>query len=109
MQTDRLMKKSKAIALVVGVVLFGMAAVLFGTAAVIYAASPAQANNGPQMTQGYGKYKMELVSGVTSGDKTYWYIIVYNTETGRSKFYYGNVKEGTKSSHSMYNLPSSPL
>lgn len=109
MKEDNLMKKCKAIALVMGVAFFGIAAMLFGAAAVIYSASPAQADPAPQTIQTAGKYQMQLSTVLTSTDKSYWYVLVWDTETGRSKMYYGNISDGIKLAHSMYNLPSSPL
>lgn len=104
MKQNTFLEKCKAIALVMAA--FSM--ILFGAAALVYSASPAKADNGPQMTNGTGKYQMEL-STILKNSATYWYILVYNTETGRSKFYYGSTEVGTKSASSAYNLPSSPL
>ncbi len=87
-------------ALILGVVLFGTAAILFSTA-------PAQAD-APQTSYATGKYGMSLSTIVENG-KTMWYVLIWDTETGRSKFYYGNGKEGTQPALSRFNLPSSPL
>ena len=94
-------EKCKGIALILGVVLFGTAAILFST-------TPAQAD-APQTMYATGKYQMAITSINSNDNNTYWYIIAWDTETGRSKFYYGSVKEGTKAAYGKFQLPSSPL
>ncbi|MFK7798810.1 MAG: hypothetical protein AB8E82_15270 [Aureispira sp.] len=101
MNNTSFFEKCKGIALILGVVLFGTAAVLFSTA-------PAQAD-APQTMYATGKYQMAITSIQTNTDKTYWYILVWDSETARSKFYYGCVKDGTKAAYHPFQLPSSPL
>lgn len=104
MKGTTFMEKCKGIALIMG----AFSLMLFGAAALIHSANPAQASEGPQMTSSTGKYQMAL-STVMGDNRLNWYILVWNTETGRSKFYYGNAKGGTVAAHSSYSLPSSPL
>jgi hypothetical protein len=62
------------------------------------------------MGNGASKYGITMTSVVDGhSDNTYWYIVAWDTEIGRSKMYYGSVKEGTKAAHSRFQLPSSPL
>ena len=95
-------EKCKGIALILGVVLFGTAAILFST-------TPAQAD-APQTMYATGKYQMAIstINNENTGN-TFWYIIVWDTETGRSKYYYGSVSNGTQVAASKFQLPSSPL
>ncbi|BDS13994.1 hypothetical protein [Aureispira anguillae] len=82
---------------------------LFGAAALVFSISPAQATNTPQTVYGAGKYQMELSTVMGSDDRSSWFILVWDTETGRSKMYYGNVSDGTNSAANKFDLPSSPL
>ena len=44
------------------------------------------------------------------GDKMNWYVLVWDTENGRSKMYYGDKDMGKiVAAGSAFNLPSSPL
>lgn len=104
MKGTTFMEKCKGIALIMG----AFSLLLFGAAALIHSASPAQANEGPQMTSSTGKYMMTM-SAVAIDGKVHWYTLVWNTETGRSKIYYANVNDGMKAGHVDYDLPSSPL
>ena len=61
------------------------------------------------MTNGVGRYQMALSAVLDKTDATYWYVLVWDTESGRSKFYYGSTKIGIKAANSGYNLPSNPL
>jgi len=88
--------------------LFGTAAIIFAFAFLIRSASPAQADNGPQTTYSTGKYMMSVESAYADS-RVNWYVLVWDTETGRSKFYYGNPDDGMTAASSRYNLPSSPL
>lgn len=90
-------------------VLFGSAAIIFALAFLIQSTSPAQANNAPQTTYGTGKYQMELTSVMGSDDRSSWFILIWDTETGRSKFYYGNLSNGINVADNKFQLPSSPL
>ena len=87
---------------------FGLAAIIFAFAFLIRSASPAQADVGPQTTYSTGKYMMSLQAAM-GDDRMNWYVLVWNTESGDSKLYYGNVEEGTNRAHSKFQLPSSPL
>ena len=88
--------------------LFGTAAIIFAFAFLIRSASPAQADTGPQTTYSTGKYMMQLEAIVADG-RMNWYYVVWDTETGESKFYYGNKGEGILLASKHYTLPSSPL
>lgn len=104
MKSASFFEKCKGIALVfcaVGVMLFGIAAILFS-------ATPAQAD-APQTMYATGKYQMSMCAINNSLDQSFWYIIVWDTETGRSKIYYGSVKEGTNVATGKFQLPSFPL
>lgn len=86
-----------------------VALVIFACAAVLHATTPAQADHGPQMTQGVGKYQMDLSTILDDSGKTHWYALVWDTETGQSKFYYGNGAKGTVTAGSSYQFPTRPL
>lgn len=88
--------------------LFGFAAIVFAFAALIYSTNPATAAK-PDTEYGTGKYMMNFTS-TWDGERLQWNVLVWDTETGRSKFYYGNGKLGRiEAALSAYNLPSSPL
>ena len=94
-------------------ILFGTAAIigtlLFGTAALIHSASPATADAAPSTITESGRYAMQMNS-VYTGSKTAFYILVWDTNSGRSKIYYGSTEMGKISAAgSAYNLPSTPL
>lgn len=106
MKQSTFLDKCKGIALVFSA--FGL--LLFGAAALVYSASPAQADSGPQITYSTGKYMMQMQSVIDGNDDMNWYILVWNTEIGSSKMYYGNKKEGGIHAASRgFQLPSSPL
>lgn len=86
----------------------GIALVVFSFAALFYSLRPVKASEGPQIVHSAGKYQMDMSPVVVNG-KVYWYTLVWDTETGRSKLYYGDVDKGLKTGHSAYNLPASPL
>lgn len=89
--------------------LFGFAAIVFAFAALIYSTNPATAAK-PDTEYETGKYMMDLVSTINSSGTHWWYILVWDTETGRSKMYYGSDQKGSIiAAGSSYNLPSSPL
>lgn len=104
MKGTTFMEKCKGIALIMG----AFSLMLFGGAALIHSASPAQASEGPQMVHGAGKYQMTMTA-TTVADQAFWLILAWDTETGRSRLYYGTKQDGTSKSHSGYQLPSSPL
>jgi hypothetical protein len=87
---------------------FGLAAIIFAFAFLIRSASPAQADSGPETTYSTGKYMIDMQAILADGTMN-WYYIVWDTETGRSKFYYGNKNENIRTASSHYQLPSSPL
>jgi hypothetical protein len=88
--------------------LFGTAAIIFAFAFLIRSASPAQADNGPETTYSTGKYMMSL-QAIYAQDQMNWYTLVWDTESGRSKIYYGNKDVSMQAASSHYQLPSSPL
>ncbi|WP_052593649.1 hypothetical protein [Aureispira sp. CCB-QB1] len=88
--------------------LLGIAAIIFAFAFLIRSFSPVQANHEPQTTYGTGKYMMSLQSMVYNGDP-YWYILVWDTETGNSKFYFVSSESSMRPGSSEYQLPTRPL
>ena len=84
---------------------------LFGSAALIASTSPALADKGPTMTTETGKYTAHFQAQYNPSDSdTYFYILIMDSSSGRSKMYYGSVKKGSiKAAGSSFNLPSSPL
>ena len=76
----------------------------FGIGVFIYSISPVQADN-PTVTNSTGKYMMHQNSFVYNG-KFYFHILVWDSETGKSKIF--NMDDGTLV-RSDYQLPSSPL
>ncbi|WP_052593647.1 hypothetical protein [Aureispira sp. CCB-QB1] len=90
--------------------LFGTAAIIFAFAFLIRSASPAQANYEPKTTYGStGKYMMQLSTTVEQNNEIFWHILAWDTETGRSKFYFGTAEDGTAAAAAAYNLPTNPL
>ncbi|BDS13993.1 hypothetical protein [Aureispira anguillae] len=89
--------------------LLGVAAIIFAVAFLIQSASPAQADNAPQTTYGTGKYQMQFQVELEGDDDLVYYMLVWDTETGRSKMYYGSPGAGTNEAASKFQLPSSPL
>ena len=87
---------------------FGLAAIIFAFAFLIRSASPAQADNGPQTTYSSGKYMMQMDAEVGDGNMN-WYVLVWDTETGRSKIYCVNQDASMRGAPGHYQLPSSPL
>lgn len=57
-----------------------------------------------------GKYQMEISTGTSEGDLI-WFILVWDTQTGRSKLYFGDPDSanGTRGAYSKFQLPSKPL
>lgn len=89
--------------------LSGLAAIIVAVAFFIQTISPAQADVNPQQTYATGKYQMQF-QAQNDTDAMHWYILVYNTETGYSKFYYGDSNMGKIIPAAYaFNLPSSPL
>ena len=104
MKQTTFLDKCKGIALVFSA--FGL--LLFGAAALVYSASPIQANNGPETTYSTGKYMMTYQALEANGTLNY-FALVWNTETGYSKMYYGNDESKLAPAAYGYQLPSSPL
>jgi hypothetical protein len=87
----------------------GIALIIFATAALMYSINPVQADT-PQASYAAGRYQMNLNSVDTQGSGTYFYILVWDTETGRSKMYYGSTNsKKIGPAYQTYQLPSSPL
>ncbi len=99
MQITSFLQKCIGIALVSGTLLFGSAA-LIGTI------NPAKADN-PTVVNATGKIMMEQNSWIQDGG-LFYYILVWDTETGKSKMYNFSKSQGAfKTSNTQ--LPSSPL
>lgn len=99
MQISNFLQKCFGIALVSGTI-------LFGSAALIATINPAKADN-PTTENSTGKFMMDQESSERDG-KSYYNVLVWDTETGKSKMYYLNYNDGTyKSSNAQ--LPSSPI
>ena len=82
------------------------AAIIFSCAALFYSINPAQADN-PTMTNNVGKIQMSEGGFVMNG-KPMYHVLVWDTETGKSKLYaYNPVSNTIKNAD--YQLPSSPL
>ena len=90
--------------------LFGIAAIVFAFAALIYSTNPATAAH-PNTGYESGKYQMSFTSQWDhKNEKMGWYILVWDTETGRSKMYQANSSSsGFVSPGSAWAPPSSPL
>jgi hypothetical protein len=99
MQISNFLQKCFGIALVSGTI-------LFGSAALISTINPAKADN-PFTINQTGKIMMQQEAYQKDG-KTYFNILVWNTETGKSNMYYQSTSEGTYKVSSG-QLPSSPL
>ena len=99
MQISNFLQKCIGIALVSGTI-------LFGSAALIATINPAKADN-PSTVNSTGKIMMHQQNFEKEG-KSYYNVLVWDTETGKSKMYYLSTSEGAyKTSGSQ--LPSSPL
>jgi len=101
MNANNFFKYCCGIALVAGTL-------LFGSAALIYSTTPAHAD-APEITNSTGKYQIAFQAYEGSNNVTQYFIIAWNTETGKSKFYAGNGNKGTFSASSKFQLPSTPL
>jgi hypothetical protein len=105
MKETTFLDKCKGIALIFSA--FGL--LLFGAAALVYSASPAQADSGPETTYSTGKYMMQMEAIIDANDALAWYLLVWDTESGRSKFYFMNKTQSVTEAPGHYQLPSSPL
>jgi hypothetical protein len=83
-----------------------LAVVLFGGGFFMSTINPAKADN-PSTINESGKVMMDQLSYERDG-KTFYNILVWDTETGKSKMYYHSPSEGTYKVSSG-QLPSSPL
>jgi hypothetical protein len=99
MQISNFLQKCIGIALVSGTI-------LFGSAALIATINPAKADN-PTTENSSGKIMMDQMAYVRDG-KSFYNILTWDTETGKSKMYYHSPSEGTYKV-SAGQLPSSPL
>ena len=100
------------------VVLFGGALLVFSTN-TLTAKSNDNAFNFPEnlsendmnmIQSSNGRYQMNLQIVEDSEDKKiYWMILVWDTQTGKSKLYSKNQDKGTIPAHSGWQLPISPL
>ncbi len=97
MQISNFLQKCIGISLVT-------ATLLFGSAALIGTISPAKADN-PTAINATGKIMMDQNSFIVDGDFNYQ-IIVWDTETGKSKIY---SFADRKWSNDIAQLPSSPI
>ena len=99
MQISNFLQKCFGIALVSGTI-------LFGSATLIATIIPATADN-PTTENSTGKIMMEQQAFQKDG-KTYYNVLAWDTETGKSKMYYFSYGEGVyKVSNTQ--LPSSPI
>lgn len=99
MQISNFLQKCFGIALVSGTI-------LFGSAALIATINPAKADN-PTTENSTGKIMMEQIAWQRDG-KSFFNILIWDTETGKSKLYYHSISEGTYKVSSV-QLPSSPI
>ena len=83
-----------------------IAAIIFSCAALFYAINPAKADN-PMVTNNSGKIQMSE-SGFVLNGKPIYHILVWDSETGKSKLY-GYNSVSNKINNADYQLPSSPL
>ncbi len=83
-----------------------LAVVLFGGGFFMSTINPAKADN-PTTVNETGKIMMDQMAYQRDG-KTFYNILVWNTETGKSNMYYHSPSEGTYKVSSG-QLPSSPL
>jgi hypothetical protein len=99
MQISNFLQKCFGIALVSGTI-------LFGSATLISTINPAKADN-PTTFNSTGKIMMHQESSQRDG-KSYYNVLVWDTETGKSKMYYLSFSEGVYKI-SGGQLPSNPL
>ena len=99
MQISNFLQKCFGIALVSGTI-------LFGSAALISTIIPAKADN-PTTENSSGKFMMHQQNFEKDG-KSYYNVLVWDTETGKAKMYYLSTSEGAYKT-SGAQLPSSPI
>lgn len=56
-----------------------------------------------------GKYQMQFQMYKNEKNDPFWCILVWNTQTGQSKFYTKSSQKGTILMHKDWNLPTNPL
>ncbi|MEM6515011.1 MAG: hypothetical protein AAF688_02430 [Bacteroidota bacterium] len=56
-----------------------------------------------------GKYMMQMEVWKNNEGVPQWIILVWDTQTGKSKFYTKNKDKGTIPAHNGWNMPSNPL
>lgn len=83
-----------------------IAAIILSCAALFYAINPLKADN-PTTVNNSGKYQMSSVGFVING-KIAYQVLVWDSESGKSKIYGFNSTTGKMVPES-FNLPSSPL
>lgn len=84
-----------------------LAAIILSVGFFINSLSPATAANNDNLYEN-GRYMMDYHSAY-EGNSTKWYLIVWDTQTGKSKAYWAGGSEGWRVSGAAYQLPSSPL
>jgi len=99
MQISNFLQKCFGIALVSGTI-------LFGSAALIATINPVKADN-PTTVNESGKIMMDQINIQRDG-KSYYHILIWDTESGKSKMYYQSTSDGSYKIGSN-QLPSSPL
>ncbi len=99
MQISNFLQKCFGIALVSGTI-------LFGSAALIATINPAKADN-PTTENSTGKIMMDQIN-VQKDGKSFYQIIVWDTESGKSKLYFLSWSENVWKVSSN-QLPSSPI
>jgi hypothetical protein len=87
--------------------MFGLAAIIASFALLIQSTTPAVAD-APETTYEAGRYQMSLSSFADQDNDQYYQVIVWDTFTGRSKFYFAAGSTGFRSVSS-HQIPSSPL
>jgi hypothetical protein len=85
-------------------IMFGVAAIVFALGTVI--SNPVKADN-PATLNESGKIQMATSGFLSSNGKIIYEVIVWNTETGKSKIYGFNGKDAMVAEN--FQLPSSPL
>ncbi|MCP4438525.1 MAG: hypothetical protein GY810_06235 [Aureispira sp.] len=83
-----------------------LAAIILSVGFFINSLSPATASNNDNLYEN-GRYMIQYETSVVSG-QTYWYLVAWDTQTGKSKAYYGN-GSGWNVSAPKFQLPSNPL
>lgn len=86
-----------------------LAAIIFSVGFFINSLSPATAANNDNLYEN-GRYMMQYEAVYDgSGNQVNWFVLVWDTQTGKSKAYYAGGNSGWLVSGSKFQLPSSPL